>query len=553
MCPIIYRVQTILTILCICLPCFAASIDQRVYTFREREFRDLVILCQVAGVRYPTVSPVTAGEMISALERIPDNAAKFVIDKRDELIKKLNGEDATYANDVINFDINIYGGLNGLIHSDIDVYEYFVPYRNIDPMLAISLNASFANSADLYIEFMEKDPIMSLTDPMAHWTNFYTLVSIENGEWGFLKHLTQAYQPFKAGLSAGNEWFNFQIARNRQSIGHGVTGNLVVSDNFSYEEYLRMTFISDFFNYYMDVTYFDQQIASLDFETFRLSGNHQLRSIHRFEFTPLDSLVLSFSFVSMFQSDSMFDWRVLVPMMIPHSFNNFSESGEITSIDEANNIMSLDVSWSFLPTWMLHLEVVMDQFQLSYEQKNFMPNGFGFLLNVQNTTVIEEGFLHSYFEGVYTMPYLYLNRAKYRDTDRDYNYDWILGHHFTGGNEIQYSGYPEGPDTIRLTMGSEYLFDFGLLVGGYVDFMMHGIHGIKYNDWQIDTVEENWRSEINIYEYTLALGLSVSYDIGYGLLVGVDVYLPYKWNYKNIEGDDSFIPQTYIYFRYSFL
>ena len=551
-----FRIQKVISVLMLfllCTPLFSSQATQRIYTARDKEYKSVMLLCQTAGVVYPAVTPVSATELIKALQRIPENISPTITERKETLINELQGNDALYNSDSLNFDINIYGGANGLLHGNIDAYEYFVPYRNLDPMIAASLNASFANTVDLYFEFMEKDEMMAPIERMDHWTNFYTIISIDNGKLGLFKHLSQAYQPFKVGLSTGNDWFNFQIGRNRQSYGHGVTGNLFISDNFSYEEYMRITFSTELFSYYLDITHFDQQIDSTSFAPFRLSGNHQIRAVHRFEFTPIENLVFAANIGSMFQSDSMFDWRMLIPLMIPHNFNNFSESGFITPGDEANNMMGIDISWSFLPSWMLHFEAVMDQFQLSYEKGNFMPNAFGFLLNVQNTSIINDDFVHSYIEAVYTMPYLYLNRAKIGDNGRDYNYDWIVGHKITGGNEIAYSGYPEGPDTLKFSIGSTYMFDYGLNAGINIDFMMHGIHGIAFHKNAIDTVNEDWREEKNIMEYTLALGLSISYDINSNLAIGMDTYLPYKWNYRNVDGEQAFIPQAFIFVRYSFL
>lgn len=548
--------QAVLAFIAFCICCvslYSADALQRVYAARDDEYKDVMLLCQAAGVRYPAVTPVTASELISSLERIPDDAPALVLERRDALMNELKGGEVLFQNDIVNFDIDVYGGLNALLHGDIDTYEYFVPYKDLDPMLAGEMKVSFAGVADLYLEFMEKDPLMALDKPMGHWTNFITLVSIDDGHLGVFRHLSQSFQPFKVGLSTGNEWFNFQIARNRQSFGHGVTGNLLITDNFSYEEYVRATFSSGFFNYYLDITHFDQQNSPLGFDSFRLSGKHQLRAMHRFEFTLTDSLVFSISLGSMFQSDSVFDWRLLIPLMIPHSFNDFSEDGTIKGGDEANNILGLDVSWSFAPSWMMHFEIVMDQFQLSYEKGNFMPNAFGLLLNMQNTSVIGEGLLHSYIEGVYTMPYLYLNRAKIGEDGRDYNYDWILGHGLTGGSEIQYSGYPEGPDTVKLELGSKYMFSYGLSVGGNIGFMLHGIHGIAFEETFVDTVNEGWRDEHWVTEYTLSIGLSVAYDFDFGLSLGIDAYMPCIWNYKNVEGSTSFIPQAFVFVRYSFL
>ncbi len=549
------RIQLIISILLLFVlcPAFSSEAAQRVYDLQDEEYKNVMLLCQAAGVRYPAVTPVSANELISALDRIPASSSTAILEKKSELVNTLKGENSIYNEGSLNFDVDIYGGANALLHGTIDSYEFFVPYRDIDPMIAGSVNASFASTADLYLEFMEKDPMMAAADPMEHWTNFYTLVSIEDGKLGVLKHLTQSYQPFKAGISVGNDWFNFQLARNRQSYGHGVTGNLFISDNYSYEEYARVTFYSDLFSYYLDITHFDQQIDPLTFAPFQMSGNHQIRAAHRFEFSPTDNLIFAATIGSLFQSDSIFDWRVFIPMMIPHSFNNFSEDAALRPGDEANNMLGFDISWSFLPSWMIHFEAVMDQFQLSYEKGNFMPNAFGFLLNVQNTSIVNDDYLHSYAEAVYTMPYLYLNRAKLGEDGRDYNYDWILGHKITGGSEIGFSGYPEGPDTLKFSIGSEYIADYGLSLGGNMDFMMHGMHGIAFNKNSIDTVNEDWREEENIMEYTLALGLSASYRFSSHLAIGADVYLPYKWNYQNEQGAQRFIPQAFLFVRYSLL
>ena len=56
--------------------------------------------------------------------------------------------------------------------------------------------------------------------------------------------------------------------------------------------------------------------------------------------------------------------------------------------------------------------------------------------------------------------------------ERDYNYDWILGYGLTGGSEIQYSGYPYGPDSLVFSIGSEYYSSFGLSGGLSITFIM---------------------------------------------------------------------------------
>lgn len=528
---------------------------QRLYQADDPEYIGTVELCILGGVPFPQVAPAPAGILIDALERIP-RLPEWAEERRAILLETLGEGAPVYQDDTVGIDLDVYGGVDALIHPAIDNYEFFVPYKDIDPMVAVKLETSFSDHADLYLEFMEKDRLFRLSDPMQHYSNTSAVLAFTDSGVSFFNgnYMTQAYQPFLAGLSAGNEWFNFQIGRNRQRFGAGITGNLVINDNFSYEDYFRLSFTSGVLSYYMDITHFSQQKDPLDFDGFRFSGNHQFRTIHRLEVTLFDSLVLGVDIGSMFQTDSAFDFRMFMPMMIPHSFNNFSESIDgIPEGDEANNILAFDVLWSFLPGWTLHFQAVADQIQLSYEEDNFMPNAFGFLLNARNVSYIAGGILDSYAEIAYTMPYLYLNR-KFNGGKPDYNYDWIVGNHMTAGGEIQYSGYPYGPDSLVVSIGSEYSSSFGLDGGLSLSFIMHGNHGIVFDENTEDMIEENWRELGSVYEYTFSPEISVSYAfLDAHLEVGLEAAFPYKWNYRHEAGKGRFIPQAFLYFRYSII
>ena len=533
----------------------AATPLHRLYQADDEEFEKTVRLCIAGGVIFPNVAPATGGMLIDALESIPPILSETAEAEKQELLSQLKGSDDLYSGNIAGINFDIYGGVNALLHPEIYNYEFFVPHKDLDPMIAGLLEVSFAENAELYMEFIEKDRLFNLADKMNHYTNTSAVLAFTNDGVSFFNgnFMTQAYQPFLAGVSAGNNWFNFQLGRNRQRYGSGVTGNLVINDNFSYEEYMRLSFTSDIFSYFLDVTYFGQQIDSLTFETFRFSGMHQFRTIHRFQLHLFDKLTISFDIGSMFQTDSAFDFRMFIPMMIPHAFYNFSEEFDTAPGDETNNIMALDIMWSFLPGWSLDLQIVADQIQMPRERDNFMPSAYGFLANVRNVTEIGNGFLSSYFEAVYTMPYLYLNR-KFTKAKIDYNYDWIVGNHFTAGNEIQYSGYPYGPDSLVFSIGSEYYSSFGLSGGLSITFIMHGNHGIKFDEATSDVIEENWRDVKSIFEYTLSPELFIDYTfLNSHLSVGIEAALPYKWNYQHKVGAERFIPQASVYFRYSIL
>ena len=83
---------------------------------------------------------------------------------------------------------------------------------------------------------------------------------------------------------------------------------------------------------------------------------------------------------------------------------------------------------------------------------------------------------------------------------------------------------------------------------------MHGNHGIVFDENTEDMIEENWRELGSVYEYTFSPEISVSYAfLDAHLEVGLEAAFPYKWNYRHEAGKGRFIPQAFLYFRYSII
>ena len=520
--------------------------EERLYLKSDYEYEKLVRLSISSGVIYPSTEPISGYEIINTLNRIDDDSVSPEIIKRKQaLIERVSNVNHNLKDDKTEI------GIRGKASANLELFyqndgtieaETLVPFRDRKPFLSIGVIADFNSYASLYVNYDFTDPIISqVNEEPEYWSNFDTLIHFTDDGVNFFPAtglMTQAYQPFKAGISAGGKNFNFQIGRNRQSFGQGITGNLIIGDNFSFQEYAKVSFFSKYFGYYFDITHFDQQTGELTFDDFRMNGFHQYRVMHRFEVYPLNNLLISINLGGMFETEG-FDPRMLTPMFIVHAFNNFSDDFVIKEGDEANNIMSLDLSWAFLPNYLLTAQIAMDQLTVTALEGTNMPSAFGFLINLQNTVSLRNVELLNHVEFVYTMPYLYLNN-KYDESiaeeNRNFNYDHIVGYHITGGDEIGYSGYQYGPDSFVVSIGSSADFlDFKANLS--LMYKMHGIHGIKYHENQISNSSDFSNKEKRYtYEHEISLrgGLEYEFLSEHGN-VFVEGKYSHFFNYHNIR------------------
>ncbi len=128
---------------------------------------------------------------------------------------------------------------------------------------------------------------------------------------------------------------------------------------------------------------------------------------------------------------------------------------------------SLELDCAFTKNFKGSFQLAMDQFQL-FNEGNKVPNAFGFLLNFSYIFTDKEWDLEMYAEAAYTMPYMYL-APKYNVTldeygniikkEPNYNYDYYAGYsryEESWLDDMQYTGYIYGPDTIVSSLGIKY-------------------------------------------------------------------------------------------------
>ena len=515
-------------------------------------------LCMETGVLGPTpVSPITEKEIKNSLQRI--NVSQLSKREKAEYysILSLLEEDNGYS----SFD-NIV--LDPVIQMSPEIYlfnntketlreEFFIPFRDRSHFLDLGIQASFNDGAYLEFNFPYMDGVKGFDidgegntvsgQYFYNFSNFSFLISPSyNGKWEnmFYKdpsihddHYILEYIPVKIITSIGTDYCNFLIGRMRQSFGNGITGNMILGDTLTYQETMRLSFFSEIFSYYMSLTHYDnaenKQSSSFD-------GLHQQKSVHRFDFNILNKFRIAINLGTHFTTNSAFDWRMMMPLMINHNRFNFSESEYITNGDEANNIMGLELEWAIYKGWRLGMEFALDQYQLSIETGSNVTNAYGFLINAKNTTGIEKGSFYSFIEFVYTNPYLYLNHKKNIDDSFNYCYDHIAGYSYWSQNELNYIGHEFGPDAIGFSVGSSFIaVEDKWNIGLTTTYIIHGEKGKEAYRSKVSERNGNAKTPTGTAEYTLRFDLESGYRINRNLSIQGKAAAIFNKNYKNQE------------------
>ena len=474
---------------------------QQIYTTRDTVYKRVEALCSQAGVIGPSsFSPLPARALIIALDRIDTNrlsateAAEYkelysILTEQEYLIK----EDyfSMDLNAGVNLGINIadYSDFNyGNTNSDIPLPDHredtLIPYRYEDALISAGLNMNFGDYIYLEAAIDLKNKNQQMFESTLGW--IYSPFIPEQKK--FLAGPATEW-PYRAGASIGNNYFNFILGRFPHSIGNGITGNLLVGDNFNYQEISNISLMSNFFTYNISITRFDQQETYADnpnytkFSKNEFDGMQQFRVLHRFDFNIVDKARFAINLATIYNSHYGFDLRFFYPFVLSHNYYNYTNSLNKQPYDEANNIMSFELEWNITKGLKATAQIAIDQFQMFWEDKTSIPAAYGILTNLKYTANLGDGNLTSWFEFVYTNPYLYLNvKRDSNDNNIDYNLDYIVGYRMHYMDDVGFSGYVYGPDSIVFSIGASYIdSDDKFEIGGNILYRIHGSKGLKIN------------------------------------------------------------------------
>ena len=243
------KLSLVILILIVALTCAFSTNYQKTYLMTDDIWIRANRLCISTGHLGPTpVSPTTGAEILNAIERLDYNSLTAAQkNEYDYIVSELTDptKEIAFTADNIILDPNLLINTEayGFSHlKDTPVDEFFVPYRDRLPFLNIGLNAHFGDMAYFELEYLYKDNNAPSDSNFFSFTNFSFLIAptIDGGWTYFFKENgVTPYQPMKVGGSFGNDYMNLYIGRTRQEFGNGVTGNLVIGDNYSFQEVIQ--------------------------------------------------------------------------------------------------------------------------------------------------------------------------------------------------------------------------------------------------------------------------------------------------------------------------
>lgn len=573
------RILTMLLVLVLSalVPIMAENM-QKTYTVRDEVYVRIDNLARRAGVLGPSsFSPMSGRALQIALDRI-DPSTLSQEDRLEYacLEYELKTGSPVFSSDGMKIELGVGVNLNVNV-ADYSQFMYFgseyatdrreevlIPSRYDIPFFNIYPKFFFGNNIYLESDFSIRNDGLKLYESSLGW-----LVTNTEGVASVLKFNVVQYQPYKAGLSIGNNWVSLIIGRYPHSIGSGVTGNLVVGDNFLYQEVGTLSFLSNHFSYNMSLTRFDQQGYSSEnpvdvlFTKQEFTGAQQMRSVHRMDATFFDKLRFALDFGTIYNSSYGFDMRYFFPFVLQHNYYNYTNATPKESYDEANNIMGITLEYVPVKGLSMMAEFVLDQYQLPGEDPDSVPIAYGVMANIKHSASARKGQVNSYIEGVYTNPFLYLNRKENSDGTIDVNLDYFVGYNYN--SEYNFAGYVYGPDAIVFSLGSEYTrYDRLWSIGGRLLYKIQGDNRIKISSSGVDmsgiifghdpssymgihTPSSGWSNAEHLIKATGYGSYNlVRYGLSFYAAAGLNTYL----NYDNVEGARKLLPQATVGIRW---
>lgn len=517
------------------------------YSRDSDEYQNTLKLCRLSGVLGPSsFTPISGRELKLALNRVN----RSYLDKRyqdlyDSLLKELK-DDNSFSYDI---GLELSPIFNFLLdHQETKRDNFFILFEDERPFLNGKVKFTFGNTAVIKADLnmmnnYTYDGVLGVP-----FSSFEFLLGYYNGSFHTILNNPMILEPCFPTLalgSVGGEWINLSLGRGRKGAGEGFTGNLLIGDNYLYQEFLELTLFSPIVTYSIDFTHFDPQDELGFIQTPRFSSKMPLRLMHRLDIVFYDKVraVLNMGFLN--YTDNAMDLRYLFPLMAVHSWFNFDESINIKEGDESNNIMGFEVEASPFNRFFISGQFVVDQARMIWEG-DAVPSAFGLLINASYIKTFKKFDATIKGEFVYTFPNLYLNE-KVDEKGYNYNYDWALGYYqLYSPGLIRWAGYEIGPDAIVAYFSTLFdFFDINLLLEPSLKYICQG--ETELND---NYIKEKELTPWGIGENTISIECSALWKQSKCLELFGGVYLGFQWNSNHILGAFKFIPQAQIGLKY---
>ena len=355
-------------------------------------------------------------------------------------------------------------------------------YPAIPPVVSFPVRFFVGDFLQLYLE-----PVWRMAP--AHYRNVGSFGLNAPMDYFQYDHL----MPHRAFLAAGGRLWNFQIGRDRLCWGTGRTGNLSVSDNPDFYDFMRFSFFTRFFKYSSLVVQMPLDIrhgllCDTVFPGSELPPNHLYRTtnsyfyLHRLDFMLFNSLTIGIS-EGILVGNSPLELRFLNPMMVFHQLIPWVDYARWGNRDTgkdghmAGPFFSVEANWNIVNSLSVYGQFVMTQYELPGELEGVeypSPDGLGFLFGIQYGHSFDTWASVFFFEFVHTSPFLYMHPSPFAS----FIHMRIL---LFDPPHYAFVGFPR--DRMVFTLGARFFRDDALSVSGVLSLLFNGERDIAY-DWR---------------------------------------------------------------------
>ena len=307
------------------------------FTANSEEYKDVVNLCILTGTALPSsMTPVSAKELLLALDRIDyNNLNKELKELYDSAYKKIAGPQSNINLDPLFISTNPSLGIEAYAQTQSDTWlssnDWTNQYRDRLKLIELPIEIGISNYfygrviPELSLQFTQ--PMGENREGFTEFNKIFTTnIDIRKG--------TQRSMPLVSEAVIGTDFLHLYIGRNRQALGLGYTGNLMIGDNFIYQDFGKFTIHTNYFTYNLSITVFDRQkntlideytpLGATKLSSTSFNGKKQYRVVNNYQINLFDKASIYLNFGNLFDSD--FDFRMINPFYIMHNIFNFTSS-----------------------------------------------------------------------------------------------------------------------------------------------------------------------------------------------------------------------------------
>ncbi len=581
---------------------FAETNDQKIYSVDSSIYNDIANLYLATGHALPsTTGPWSGDELAKMLNKLDaENLPSYLISTYERVQQELKGQPST------QFEAGAME-LDGTLSLDIYAHTYNKTDITRKDTNGITETAFAGRTWWFGKDLTKNTPFFNLQWETWLGNNFYTyfaaflsnsvrgakeigstnfnsnLPTLQNFELDF--KLLDINFPDKAFASIGGNGWSVELGRDQINWGSGSTGNLVLSNNFPYQDMARATIYSSNFKYTYLISFFPNKMNYYSYDqttnTTSYQGtnnNNSTRTLdglyfytaHRFEgrlFSDKLTIAVTEGLTYESQTNSL-QFSVLNPL-------NFMHNGYMPN--NSNSTLALEVNWTPIKGLGIYAQILSDQLAMPGFETSPGPNkaeevttdGKAFLLGAKYITNLADGLFTINPEVVYVQPFTYL-----RDGKNHYGLDYVAAvkyrlysyEDYAAHTDILYNeyvlGYTYGPDCLVANLSAQWEKG-NLTVGGKFFFMAHGTHDL-WTIWSkipANTSEEDYNTQYsgitsdhsvtgnyrygdeakarNSIWYTFDLGLSAQYAVSQQLTAALTVDYVKMNNIFNVSTNDA--------------